>query len=124
MKTVLIVDDSPTMRRMVIASLQHIPGVHFEQASSGLEAIERLALEPVHLIILDLNMPDIHGYEVIEFVRTNQAFSAIPIVVLTTRTMDADRSKALQAGASVYLTKPFQPQVLAQHVVTQLEGEG
>ena len=69
MKNVLVVDDSPTMRRMVIASLCQLQGMSFDQAGSGLEAIERLALAPVHLMILDLNMPDIHGLEVLEFVR-------------------------------------------------------
>ena len=69
MKNVLVVDDSPTMRRMVIASLRELQNVSFDQAASGLEAIEQLALAPVHLMILDLNIPDIHGLEVLEFVR-------------------------------------------------------
>ncbi|HXF40435.1 MAG TPA: response regulator [Blastocatellia bacterium] len=115
-KKILVVDDSPTMRRMVLASLGDLKGVEFDEASSGLEAIERLALSSVSLIILDLNMPDMHGMEVVEFVRKHQSYRSIPIIVLTTRGDETSRSAALAAGASLYLTKPFLPQVLAANV--------
>ena len=107
-----MVDDSPTIRRMVIASLRGLGDVEFDEANSGLEAIERLALAPVNLLFLDLNMPDIHGIEVIEFVRGHQAYSRIPICVLTTRGDEESRAQVLEAGANVYLTKPFTPQQL------------
>jgi two-component system, chemotaxis family, chemotaxis protein CheY len=123
MRNILVVDDSPTMRRMVIASLQGMQNVRFEQAGSGLEAIESLALKPAHLIVLDLNMPDIHGLEVIEFVRRHKAFRTIPIIVLTTRGEESIRTTTLEAGASCYLTKPFQPQVLTQHAHELLETQ-
>jgi two-component system, chemotaxis family, chemotaxis protein CheY len=113
MNNILIVDDSPTMRRMVMASLRTLPGVSFGEASSGLEAIERLALAPVDLMILDLNMPDMHGLEVLDFLRSHQAYQHIPVIVLTTRGDETSRQDALAAGASLYLTKPFAPQALA-----------
>ncbi|HEY9283058.1 MAG TPA: response regulator [Pyrinomonadaceae bacterium] len=113
MSSILIVDDSPTMRRMVTASLRTLPGVSFREASSGLEAIERLALAPVDLMILDLNMPDMHGLEVLDFLRRHQAYSRLPVIVLTTRGDEASRADALAAGAAVYLTKPFAPRSLA-----------
>ncbi|HZI17371.1 MAG TPA: response regulator [Pyrinomonadaceae bacterium] len=113
MNSILIVDDSPTMRRMVMASLRSLPGVNFGEAGTGLEAIERLALTAVDLIVLDLNMPDMHGLEVLDFLRRHQAYSHIPVIVLTTRGDEASRSDALAAGASLYLTKPFAPQALA-----------
>ena len=115
-----MVDDSPTMRRMVIASLRNLDGASFDEASSGLEAIEHLALSPVNLMVLDLNMPDMHGLEVISFVRRHELYRAIPIIVLTTRGDEASRSDAVAAGASVYLTKPFLPNVLAAHAVELL----
>jgi len=121
MQKVLVVDDSPTMRRMVIASLHHLRGISFDQAGSGLEAIERLALAPVHLMILDLNMPDIHGLEVLEFVRRHQVFRTMPVIVLTTRGDETSRTATLAAGASVYLTKPYEPHALARHVRELLE---
>ncbi len=114
---ILVVDDSPTMRRMVITSLRDLKNVHFEEASNGLEAVEQLAVghlkqAPVNLIILDLNMPDIHGLEVLKFVRSYEFYSSIPVIVLTTRSDATSRSAALAAGASSYMTKPFEPQTL------------
>ncbi|HYP27824.1 MAG TPA: response regulator [Blastocatellia bacterium] len=123
MTNILVVDDSPTMRRMVVASLRDLGDVIFDEASSGLEAIERLALSAVNLIILDLNMPDMHGLEVVSFVRKHDAYRSIPIIVLTTRGDEASRSDALSTGASVYLTKPFLPQVLAAQARELLYGK-
>lgn len=114
MKSIVIVDDSPTIRRMVRASLGSL-GNGFVEAGSGLEAIEQLTLGPVGLMVLDLNMPDMHGLEVLQFVRRHPAYRALPVIVLTTRGDEVSRSGALAAGADVYLTKPFLPQVLAEH---------
>jgi len=111
-KNILVVDDSPTMRRMVMASLRTLPAVSFREAGSGLETIERLALKPVDLVVLDLNMPDMHGLEVIEFLRGHQSYQSIPVIVLTTRGDDTSRADALAAGATIYLTKPFNPNEL------------
>lgn len=122
MNNILVVDDSPTMRRMVISSLGALRTVKSIQAGSGLEAIERLAIEPVDLMVLDLNMPDMHGMEVIDFVRRHQAYRNIPIVVLTTKGEEASRTKALDAGANRYLTKPFNPQQLADVVNSLLKA--
>jgi two-component system chemotaxis response regulator CheY len=113
MNNVLVVDDSATMRRMVMASLRALGNAAFHEAANGLAAIERLAILPIHLIVLDLNMPDMHGLEVIAFVRKHATFREIPIIVLTTRGDEESRNSALAAGASLYLTKPFDPSVLA-----------
>jgi len=120
MSHILIVDDSPTIRRMVRASLAPI-GVEFIEASSGLEAIERLALGPIQLMVLDLNMPDMHGLEVLGFVRANQKFQQLPVLVLTTRDDPASRTAAMQAGATSYLTKPFTPQTLLSEARGMIE---
>ena len=119
---ILVVDDSPTMRRMVITSLGSLRTVKSTQAASGLEAIERLAIEPVDLMVLDLNMPDMHGMEVIDFVRKHQAYRDIPIVVLTTKGDESSRKEALAAGANRYLTKPFDPRQLADVVDSLLKA--
>lgn len=119
---ILVVDDSPTMRRMVITSLGALGSVKSTQAGSGLEAIERLAIEPVDLMVLDLNMPDMHGMEVIDFVRSHQAYRDIPIVVLTTKGEESSRREALAAGANRYLTKPFDPRQLADVVGSLLKA--
>jgi two-component system chemotaxis response regulator CheY len=112
---ILVVDDSKLMREMIVASLRGEAGLDFAHAASGLEAIERLSLEPFDLMFLDLNMPDIGGFEVLEFVRGQDALSEIPIIVVTTRGDESSRGKALAAGASRFMTKPFEPaQILAE----------
>lgn len=116
MRTILVVDDSPTMRRMIVASLRELGNVSFDQASSGLEAIERLSLGPVDLVVLDLNMPDVHGLEVLRFLRAHARFDSVPVVILTTRGDDESRQAALRGGASRYLTKPFEPATFAPEI--------
>ena len=108
-------DDSKVMRDMVAACLRPIGEITFEFAGSGLEAIERLALAGYDLVVLDLNMPDVGGVEVIEFIRSQDKLRALPILVVTTRGDDASRTRVLEAGASGFLAKPFQPeQILAE----------
>jgi two-component system, chemotaxis family, chemotaxis protein CheY len=121
MNRTLVVDDSPTMRRMVMASLRDVCAGGFSEAASGLEAIEQLAMGPAALMVLDLNMPDMHGLEVLKFVRGHDAFRRLPVIVLTTRGDESSRAAALAAGASIYLTKPFVPQMLADQARTLVE---
>ena len=123
MPHILVVDDSPTIRRMVKASLATL-SMDFIEAASGLEAIEQLAVAPVQLMVLDLNMPDMHGLEVLGFVRANQKFHQLPVIVLTTRDDAASRSAAIETGATAYLTKPFSPQVLLNEARTVLAVAG
>ena len=123
MNRTLIVDDSPTMRRMVKVSLRDVCRGGFAEAASGLEAIEQLALGPIALMVLDLNMPDMHGMEVVAFVRKNATFGGVPIIVLTTRGDDQSRTAALAAGATRYMTKPFDPAALAAEVRRLLFGD-
>jgi two-component system, chemotaxis family, chemotaxis protein CheY len=122
MNRIVIVDDSPTIRRMVRSSLAGLSNVTFVEAASGLEAIEQLSLGPVMLIVLDLNMPDMHGLEVLNFVRRHPAYRTLPVIVLTTRGDEASRLAAIEAGATVYMTKPFTPQVLAEKAQSLLDG--
>jgi two-component system, chemotaxis family, chemotaxis protein CheY len=123
MKNILVVDDSATLRRMVMVSLRDLGQVKFHEAGNGLEAIERLALAPIDLMILDLNMPDMHGMDVVRFVQTHSTYRAIPIVVLTTRGDEVSRGAALAAGAALYFTKPFDPRALAAQARTLLHLE-
>ena len=122
MPEALIVDDSKVMREMVIACLRAQPGLAFTQAASGLEALERLSLKPFDVVVLDLNMPDIGGYEVIEFIRGQDKLRTLPILVVTTRGDESSRTRALAAGASRFLTKPFLPEALLAEVRALLES--
>jgi two-component system chemotaxis response regulator CheY len=108
---------------MVKASLASLPAsTEFVEAASGLEAIERLALGVVDLIVLDLNMPDMHGLEVLGFVRSHSKFRQVPVIILTTRGDDASRTAALEAGATAYMTKPFAVVDLAAQARQLLAG--
>jgi two-component system chemotaxis response regulator CheY len=91
----------------------------FVEAGTGLEAIEQLTLAPVSLMVLDLNMPDMHGLEVLRFIRRHPTYRTLPVIVLTTRGDDQSRELAMQAGATAYLTKPFSPATLAEQARAQ-----
>src|SRR5215212_2938840 len=116
MPEALVVDDSKVMREMEMACLRAIEGIVFTQAASGLEALERLSLKPFDFVVLDLNMPDIGGYEVIEFIRGQDKLKTLPILVVTTRGDESSRTKALEAGATRFMTKPFSPEALLGEV--------
>jgi two-component system chemotaxis response regulator CheY len=122
MADILVVDDSKVMREMLIACLRGKEDVSFTQASSGLEAIEQLSLKGFDLLLLDLNMPDIGGVEVVEFVRSQDNLKNLPIVIVTTRGDEASRERALKAGATRYLTKPFEPAMIQSEVDSVLSS--
>lgn len=122
MAEVLVVDDSKVMREMIVACLRAYPGLSFTHAASGLEAIERLSLKKFDLVLLDLNMPDIGGIEVVEFIRGQDKLRALPIVIITTRGDEASRERALGAGADRFMTKPFTPDALLAEVRGLLGG--
>ena len=107
---------------MIIASLSANRDLAFEQAVSGLEAIERVTLTRMDLVLLDLNMPDVHGLEVLKFIRSQPSLAKLPVIVLTTRGDDDSREAAMKHGASLYLTKPFQPQSLVPEVSRLLQA--
>ena len=123
MQTILIVDDSPTIRRMVRASLGSLSAT-FVEAGSGLAAIEALALNEVSAMVLDLNMPDMHGLDVLRFVRSQRQYSDVPVLVLTTRGDADSRATAVAAGASAYMTKPFSAPALAAALKDLLANAG
>jgi len=120
MAEILVVDDSKVMREMLIACLRGQDDLAFAQASSGLEAIEQLSLRPFDLVLLDLNMPDIGGIEVVEFIRSQDRLRSVPIIIVTTRGDETSRERALSAGATRYLTKPFTPEVIQSEVAAAL----
>ena len=119
MPKILIVDDSQTMRKMVKASLNPLKAT-FGEASSGLDAIEKLALQPYDLMTLDINMPDMHGLEVAQFVRGHSAYKELPILVLSTRDDEGTQQAARMAGVDGFMNKPFDPKELCAKVQEML----
>lgn len=116
MSEILVVDDSNIMREMIVACLRPIEGAAFVHAASGLEAIERLSLQQFDLVVLDLNMPDIGGFEVIEFIRAQDRLKQLPVLVVTTRGDHESRERALGSGASGFIAKPFSPDQILHEV--------
>jgi two-component system chemotaxis response regulator CheY len=116
-QTIMIVDDSPTVLKFVSYSLKN-SGFKVITASDGMDALEKISsgTEAVDMIITDLNMPNMDGYELISTLRQNERFSSTPIIILSSEEDDADRRKGSEAGASAYLTKPFKSSVLLYEV--------
>ena len=101
---------------MVCTALAGLKDVIFVEAGSGLQAIETLAVSRVNALVLDLNMPDMHGLDVLGFLRSHDQYRELPVLILTTRGDDGSRAAALKAGASAYLPKPFSPSTLVSAV--------
>jgi two-component system chemotaxis response regulator CheY len=109
---VLIVEDSRATREMLAAAVELVGGVEVYTASSGFEALKVLPRHRFSLIITDINMPDINGLELINFVKKNPNYRHVPLFVVTTEGRAQDRERGLQLGASEYLIKPFESETL------------
>jgi two-component system KDP operon response regulator KdpE len=101
---VLIVDDEPAIRRFVRTTLS-VQGYEVLEAEDGRAALEVARRSPVDILVLDLGLPDVDGFEVIRTLR--EGGSTVPIIVLSSRTDEAGKVKALDLGADDYVTKPF-----------------
>ena len=123
MSELLVVDDSKVMRDMIVACLRPDASLRFSHAASGLEAIEQLSLRPFDLVVLDLNMPDIGGIEVVEFIRGQDRLRHLPIIIVTTRGDEASRARAMAVGASRFLSKPFDPEVILREAQGLLQDQ-
>ncbi|MBX3006677.1 MAG: response regulator [Melioribacteraceae bacterium] len=113
----LVVDDSVTMRRIVVNSLKTIGHNEFVEAGDGREALTKLqADDTINFVITDWNMPDVSGLELVKSIRSDNKFGAIPILMVTTRGLKEDILEALQAKVNNYVVKPFTPQVLKEKI--------
>lgn len=112
MKTVLVVDDSASMRALVMQTLQKA-GFKTVEASNGQEALDMVkTTAKLDLVITDLNMPVMDGISFVQKLRALAAFKYTPVLLLTTETRQDHKDKAKAAGATGWLTKPFDPNQL------------
>ncbi len=116
MKSVLIVDDSVTTRSLIKAMVEEIDDLVTTEASTGFEALKTLPLQPFDLITIDINMPDISGFELINFVKNNPQYKNIPVIIVTTERNEEEKNKCMALGVSGYLTKPFRTEDLQSMV--------
>jgi two-component system chemotaxis response regulator CheY len=107
-KRILIVDDSPSVRKLVEFTLK-TKGFQVTPAEDGLQALERMGEAQFDAIILDINMPRMDGLKFLEKMRPDDAYASIPVIVLTTEGLEEDRDRAMELGATAYMVKPFKP---------------
>ena len=121
---ILVVEDSPTTRAMIISAIEEVAGgLEIFESKNGFEALKLLPQHSFDLIITDINMPDINGLELVSFVKRNQAYRHIPLIIITTEGSERDREKGISLGANEYLVKPFNPEML-QNVVKKYIKKG
>jgi two-component system, chemotaxis family, chemotaxis protein CheY len=113
-KTILIADDSSSMRAMLVAIVETLGDYRTVEASSGFEALRLLPRDHIDLILTDINMPDINGLELISYLRSNPNYKNIPVFIISTEGSAKDIEKGKQLGADEYLVKPFSPAILQQ----------
>lgn len=124
MPRILVVEDSFSMRSFVRAALEaqdpELSDIEVIEASGGFEALRLLPRGPYDLVITDINMPDINGLELIQFIRNSEQHRATPILLISTQSSEKDRKRGLSLGADGYVAKPFTPEVLRQAAIEQL----
>jgi two-component system KDP operon response regulator KdpE len=111
-KLVLVVDDEPRMVRFVRMNLE-LEGYQVAQAGSGMEALEKVRDELPDLVLLDVMMPEMDGFETLARLRE---ISTVPVIMLTVKGDEEDRIRGLELGADDYVTKPFSPRELASRI--------
>ncbi|MDR1660137.1 MAG: response regulator [Desulfovibrio sp.] len=115
-KHILVVDDSKTIRNLVTFVLK-AEGFKVTMAEDGLDAIEKLTIiEPVDLILSDINMPRMDGFTFIKTIRRQDAYKDIPIIVLSTEGQEQDIQKGISLGANLYMVKPAQPEKMVRNI--------
>ncbi len=118
-RKILVVDDNLDSRELVVKILGR-RGLELHEAADGTDALEQVALVRPDLILLDISLPGMDGYEVTRRLKQDRRFAAIPIIALTAHAMKGDREKALAAGCDDYIAKPIDIHTLYDRVVAHL----
>jgi len=107
-RQILIVEDSPTMRQLLVFALRRLKNVDIVEAQDGMDGLRKVSSDHFDLALIDINMPVMDGLKLISLMRGEETLKDIPIVVITTEGAGEDRERALNLGANEYLTKPIQ----------------
>jgi len=105
---VLVVEDSPTMRQLIVFALKRVRGIDITEAQDGVDGLKKLSADRYDLILTDINMPIMDGLKLVSLVRNDPTYKTVPIVIITTEGASEDRERALAIGANEYITKPIQ----------------
>ncbi|MFQ5813028.1 MAG: response regulator transcription factor [Anaerolineae bacterium] len=111
-KLILIVDDEPRMIKFIRLNLD-LEGYRVSKASNGLEALDKVRQELPDLVLLDVMMPEMNGFETLERIRE---ISNVPVIMLTVKAEEEDKVRGLELGADDYVTKPFSPRELSSRI--------
>ncbi len=114
-KTILIVDDSATFRQVVAIALK-TAGYDVLEGCDGKDALSKLTGQRIHLIISDVNMPNMDGISFLKAVKQLPSYKFTPVLMLTTESQDAKKREGQEAGAKAWLVKPFKPDLLISAV--------
>jgi two-component system chemotaxis response regulator CheY len=116
MQRVLIIDDSSATRAYIRAALEEMAEMQVSEAASGFDALRVLPRERFDLLVVDINMPNINGLELISFIRRSETHRDTPLLIISTEASERDRSRAMTLGANGYLAKPFTAEALADAI--------
>ncbi len=116
MPSILVVEDSPTMRQLITFAMKRIANTKVIEATDGVDALKKLSSEKVDLILADINMPVMDGLKLVSLVKNNQSYKDIPVIIITTEGAREDKERAMAIGANAYLAKPIQTQELIKLV--------
>ena len=112
----LVVDDSPTMRRIVCNALREIGYSELAEAEDGQDALEKLNADAFEFVITDWNMPVMNGLDLTKSIRNHEQYGEVPILMITTRGMQEDVIAAMQARVNNYIVKPFTAKILQEKI--------
>ena len=113
----LVVDDSPTMRRIVFNTLKRLGYNEIEEAEHGAEALDKLkTIDGINFVVTDWNMPVMDGLQLVQEIRSMAEYVKMPILMVTTRSVKDDIIEAMKAGVNNYIVKPFTPEVLKSKI--------
>jgi len=120
--TVLVVEDNAINMKLATETL-HLGGFTVLRAANGTECLSAMEKEKPHLVLLDLSLPDIDGFEVFSRVRQRAHWADIKIIALTALALPEDKEKVMQAGFDAYVTKPFVPRELIKTIREMLQRD-
>jgi two-component system chemotaxis response regulator CheY len=119
---ILAVDDSPTMRRIIVNTLKRAGFTDVMEASDGRDALAKMKVEQVNFVITDWNMPEMDGLSLVTHLRSMSEYRNLPILMVTTRSVKDDIMEALKAGVNNYIVKPFTANTLKDKIEQILAG--
>lgn len=120
---ILIVEDSPTMRQLLVFALKRLKDIDIVEAQDGMDGLRKVSSDHFDLALIDINMPVMDGLKLISLIRGDESLRQMPIIVITTEGAREDRERAIALGANEYLAKPIQANKVLRIAQSLLKAE-